>query len=160
MGETTATLGQALRTLRTRLLPVRRGDLSFVAFSLAVVFGSLFGIVVLQTFIVQNRVELDQVNRELDIARDENQRLRLTVLDMEAPGRVQDVALGRLGMIRPIERQYLPGIDPMTVRVATPGSENPFGPAPLPDELRVRFFGSTDDADQVDGETEDHEASP
>lgn len=147
MSETTAALGQALRTLRTRLLPVRRGDLSFAAFSLAVVFGSLLGIVVLQTFIVQNRVDLDRVSRELDIARDENQHLRLSVLELEAPGRVQDVALGRLGMIRPVERQYLPGIDPMTVQVATPKSKDPFGPAPLPDSIRIRFFGQPAGAD-------------
>lgn len=156
MTESLAAVGSALHTLRTRLLPVRRSDLSFVALALSVVFGSLLGIVVLQTLIVQNRVDLDQVTRELEVARDENQRLRLTVLEMEAPGRVQDVALGRLGMIRPIERRYLPGIDPMTVPVQPPATDNPFGPAPLPDELRIRFFGDPDAAEPIDSaQTED-----
>lgn len=120
---------------RSTVLRVRKGDLSFAALAVAIVFGSLLGIVVLQTLIVQTRVELDQVNAELDGAIDENQELRLAMLELEAPARVQNVALTRLGMIRPITRKYLPGIDPATVPVAPPQVENPFGPGPLPPEL-------------------------
>ncbi|MGI9606806.1 MAG: hypothetical protein ACR2P0_11770 [Acidimicrobiales bacterium] len=113
----------------------RRTDISFAAVALVVVFGSLFGIVVLQALIVQNRVELDEVNRELAVAREENQRLRLLEIELEAPERIQDAALTRIGMTRPDQRRYLPGIDPDAVEVRLPPEGNPFGPGPLPDFL-------------------------
>ena len=113
----------------------RLQSLSFAAVALIVVFGSLLGIVVLQTFIVQTRVELDQLDRELQTARDHNRQLRLAVIELEAPERVLSVAIERLGMTRPDQRRYLPGIDPAVEQVSLPTSDNPFGPAPLPDYL-------------------------
>ena len=100
-----------------------------------VVFGSLLGIVVVQTFIVQNRVQLDAVNSELSVARERNQELRLRVIELEAPERILDTAVSRLGMIRPDERTYLPGVDPDLVEIRLPPSGNPFGPSPLPASL-------------------------
>lgn len=126
-------LRDLLRAIHSRLRRAKQ-ELSFLAIALTVVFGSLFGIVVVQTLIVQNRVELDDVDDRLEVAREENQRLRLQVLELEAPDRVLSVAIGRLAMIRPDERRYLPGIDPAVVPVALPEGDNPFGPGPLPDE--------------------------
>lgn len=120
---------------RSRVRQIRSGELSFAAVALVVVFGSLLGIVVLQTFIVQNRVQLDAVNRELDEARDENRRLRLEVIELEAPDRILDSAVERIGMIRPDERRYLPGIDPEVTAVRLPPPGDPFGAAVLPDWL-------------------------
>ena len=114
----------------------RAGELSFAAVALIVVFGSLLGIVVLQTFIVQNRVRLDEVNQQLEVAREENQRLRLLEIELEAPERILDVAIERLGMIRPSERRYLPGIDPSIDEVPLPPAGDPFGPGVLPPHLR------------------------
>ena len=126
----------AVAELRAKLPALRSGELSFAAVALVVVFGSLLGIVVLQTFIVQNRVQLDAVNRELDDARDENRRLRLEVIELEAPDRILESAVERIGMIRPDERRYLPGIDPEVASVRLPPEGNPFGPAPLPEWLQ------------------------
>ena len=113
----------------------RLHNLSFAAVALIVVFGSLLGIVVLQTFIVQTRVELDQLDRELQAAREQNQELRLSVIELEAPERVLSVAIERLGMTRPDQRRYLPGIDPAVEQVSPPSAGDPFGPAPLPQYL-------------------------
>jgi len=103
--------------------------------ALLVVFGSLLGIVVVQTFIVQNRVKLDSVDAELAQARERNQHLRLQVIELEAPERILETATTRLGMVRPDERTYLPGVDPDLVEVRLPPSGNPFGPAALPASL-------------------------
>lgn len=113
----------------------RSSDVVFPVVAVVVVFGSLLGIVVVQTFIVQNRVQLDAVNSELSTAVERNRELRLSVIELEAPERILDTAVSRLGMIRPDERTYLPGIDPDLVEVRLPPSGNPFGPGPLPESL-------------------------
>lgn len=116
---------------------IEGGDLSFAAVALTVVFGSLLGIVVLQTFIVQNRVELDAVNRDVRLEQELNQDLRLAVIELEAPDRIMDAASDQLGMVRPKERRYLPGIDPALSAVDPPPEVgDPFAPAPLPEFLR------------------------
>ncbi|MDW3179722.1 MAG: cell division protein FtsL [Acidimicrobiia bacterium] len=109
----------------------------FSMVAIVVVFGSLLGIVVIQTFIVQNRVEWDSVNSELVEAREQNQRLRLQVIELEAPERILETAITRLGMVRPDERTYVPGVDPDLVEVRLPPPGDPFGPAPLPQFLRA-----------------------
>ena len=73
----------------------------FSVVAVVVIFGSLLGIVVVQTFIVQNRVRLDAVNADLDDAREINQQLRLEVIELEAPERILDTAVTRLGMTLP-----------------------------------------------------------
>lgn len=103
--------------------------------AIIVVFGSLLGTVVVQTFIVENRVRWDAVNTELAEAREVNQRLRLAVIELEAPERILDTAVTRLGMVRPDERTYVPGIDPTVTEVRLPPPGDPFGPAPLPEYL-------------------------
>jgi len=109
----------------------------FSMVAIIVVFGSLLGIVVVQTFIVQNRVKWDSVNSELVDAREQNQRLRLQVIELEAPERILETAITRLGMVRPDERTYVPGVDPDLVEVRRPPSGDPFGPAPLPEFLKA-----------------------
>ncbi|RZV45049.1 MAG: cell division protein FtsL [Acidimicrobiales bacterium] len=129
------TLPSSALTVRSFLLRSRTGDLSFAAVAFTVVFGSLLGIVALQTMIVQNRVELDRVSSQLDEELEINRRLRLEVIELESPDRVLELASDRLGMIRPDERRYLPGIDPVNQVVAQPQLANPFGPRELPDFL-------------------------
>ncbi|NNC78862.1 MAG: cell division protein FtsL [Acidimicrobiales bacterium] len=129
------TLPSSALTVRSFLLRSRTGDLSFAAVAFTVVFGSLLGIVALQTMIVQNRVELDRVSSQLDEELEINRRLRLEVIELESPDRVLELASDRLGMIRPDERRYLPGIDPVNQVVAQPQLANPFGPGELPDFL-------------------------
>lgn len=113
----------------------RSSDVVFSIVALVVVFGSLLGIVVVQTFIVQNRVKLDGVHADLSVERERNQQLRLTVIELEAPKRILDTATTRLGMVRPEQRAYLPGVDPNLVAIRLPPIGNPFGPAPLTETI-------------------------
>ena len=125
-----------------------------------VVFGSLLGIVVVQTFIVQNRVALDGVSAELSAERAINQELRLEVIELEAPVRILETAVDRLGMVRPAERTYLPGVDPnLQAIVQPPPAGDPFGPAPLSSQLEARFGfdeeDSTTTSDEVTAQRDD-----
>ena len=129
-----------------RRLQNRRGDVVFSVVAIVVVFGSLLGTVVVQTFIVQNRVKLDAVTSELDVERERNQQLRLQVIELEAPKRIIDTATTNLGMIRPDERTYLPGTDPTIEEIAPPPAGDPFGPAPLPAD----FLTPDPDAGEAD----------
>ena len=118
----------------------RLPNITFPVLAVIVVFGSLLGIVVFQTFIVQNRVQLDMVSSELTEARALNQELRLEVIELESPERILEAASNRLGMVRPAARVYLPGIDPdLEAIIQPPATGDPFGPAPLSDELMNRF---------------------
>jgi len=125
---------------RPRLAKHQRSDQSGVVFSVVavvVVFGSLLGIVVVQTFIVQNRVQLDAVNADLEIERERNQSLRLEVIELQAPERILGTATSRLGMTRPAERAYLPGLDPDLIVIDAPAPGDPFGPGVLPAHLQI-----------------------
>lgn len=125
------------RQPRSRRVAVqqRSDHVVFSVVAVLVVFGSLFGIVAVQTLIVQNRVQLDVVNSDLDVQRERNRQLRLQVIELEAPERILETAVTRLGMTRPEERNYLPGLDPDLESVRLPPSQDPFGPAPLPVSL-------------------------
>ncbi len=124
----------------------RPANLTFPIVAIVVVFGSLLGIVVVQTFIVQNRVQLDAVNADLSVERARNQELRLEVIELESPERILEAAVSRLGMVRPEQRTYLPGVDPDLFAIAQPPETgDPFGPAPLSDALIDRFSLNDDD---------------
>ena len=85
-------------------------------------------------------MQLDLVSSELAVEQAINQELRLEVIELESPERILEAASNRLGMIRPAERVYLPGIDPdLEAIFQPPASGDPFGPAPLTDELVNRF---------------------
>lgn len=129
------TLRETANRLKLPAAKKRSGDVVFSIVAIVVVFGSLLGTVVVQTFIVQNRVKLDAVNSDLSVAREENQQLRLEVIELEAPKRILEAATNRLDMVRPEQRTYLPGIDPNLVTISTPPEGDPFGPAPLPEAL-------------------------
>lgn len=116
------------------------GDMSFADLRVIsligfVGLGAMFGIVVLQAMIVQNRLQLDDVSDQLEEAQAENERLQFEVIELESPNRIQEVAIGHLGLERPERRSYLPGVDPIITTIAPPLDENPFAPAPLPEEF-------------------------
>ena len=117
----------------------------FSVVAVVVIFGSLLGLVIVQTFIVQHRVRLDAVNLELETARERNQQLNLQVIELEAPERILDTAVSRLGMTRPPERTYLPGLDPELEIIAPPIVGDPFGPGVLPEHLLVDVIAENEE---------------
>jgi len=129
-------LAESAAAIKARAIRDRAGKAVFPVVAIFVVFGSLLGTVVVQTFIVQNRVKLDAVTTDLSGARERNQQLRLEVIELEAPKRILDTAITRIGMVRPEERVYLPGVDPTIESIAPPAPGDPFGPAVLPDSMK------------------------
>jgi cell division protein FtsL len=72
-----------------------------------VVFASLFGAVVSSTWRVQSQQHLDQLHRDVATAQARYESLRLQVAQLEAPGRIVDVATNGLGMVQPANTTYL-----------------------------------------------------
>ncbi len=126
----------ATRQAEARPKREHRLGVPFALVAAVIVFGSLLGNVVFQTAILQTRLQLDDVNGRLVEAREQNRRLRLTVMELESPDRVLAGAVDGLGMVRPDARRYLPGVDPTIDSIRQPEGADPFGPGPLPDFLR------------------------
>ncbi|MEE3251521.1 MAG: hypothetical protein VX268_04635 [Actinomycetota bacterium] len=78
--------------------------------------------------LVDGQFEVDRLQSRLDDGREQAQVLRMEVARLESPSRILHVAQGRLGMVPPPERVYLPAVlpgDPAQPIPAPVG--NPFG---------------------------------
>ncbi len=86
--------------------PRRRwGVITVIASILATAM--LFGLVGFQALIVRTQSTLDDLDAQISSADRENQRLRLEVAELESPERIRLVALSILGMVQPLEIDYL-----------------------------------------------------
>lgn len=63
------------------------------------VFVGLFALAIVHTVLVQHQLQLDALQRKVDDARQDYQKLRLQVADLESPQRIVDTAQSRLGMV-------------------------------------------------------------
>ncbi len=61
----------------------------------------LFAIVALRVLLAQGQVEVDRLEATVDTQRAAQQRLRLTVAELDAPAQIVNAARTRLGMINP-----------------------------------------------------------
>lgn len=86
----------------------------------ALLFTGLFALAGAHTLLVQGQLRLDSLDADLAVERARYQELRLQVAELEAPGRVVDVAQRRLGMIAPAELLYL---TPPQASIAGPEGE-------------------------------------
>lgn len=78
----------------------RRAAMLTGALVMAICAG-LFSIVGLRVMLAQGQVEIDRLETTVDSQRATQQRLRLTVAELEAPARIVKDARSRLGMINP-----------------------------------------------------------
>jgi cell division protein FtsB len=67
----------------------------------------LFGLVAFHALIVRNQTRIDALDAEIAELVRARQELHLTVAQLEAPDRIRAEAIGRLGMIEPVEVIYL-----------------------------------------------------
>ena len=92
-------------------------------------FVALLFIAGFHSVLVSGQLDVDALQVRLTAGRGETQILRMKVAQLESPQRIQDFALGRLGMETPREVDYLTSVvlgDP-TNPVPAPG-DDPFGP--------------------------------
>ena len=92
-------------------------------------FVALLFIAGFHSALVSRQHDVDSLQVRLTTERGETQILRMEVAQLESPQRIQDLALGRLGMKTPREVSYLNSVilgDP-TNPVPAPG-DDPFGP--------------------------------
>ena len=93
-------------------------------------FVALLFIAGFHSVLVSAQHDVDALQVRLTAERGETQMLRMKVAQLESPQRIQDLALGRLGMKTPRNVDYLTSVllgDP-TNPVPAPG-DDPFGPA-------------------------------
>ncbi|MBC8364039.1 MAG: septum formation initiator family protein [Actinobacteria bacterium] len=97
-------------------------------FSVAAVFLASLLLAGFHSVLVDTQFEVDRLQRRLDNGQEQSQMLRMEVARLESPERILNVAQGRLGMVPPPERVYLPSVlpgDPAHPIPAPVG--NPFG---------------------------------
>ena len=98
-----------------------------VASALAVFgfFATLLTLAAFHSVVVSGQFEFDRLQQRLEGGHERAQVLRAEVARLESPGRILEVAGGRLGLVVPRERKFLlsvvPG-DPLTV-LPVPGGD-------------------------------------
>jgi cell division protein FtsB len=67
----------------------------------------IFGVLLEQVVLAQSAFKLTQVNEKLEVARSKHESLLLTAAQLEAPGRIENYARTRLGMVDPPVVEYI-----------------------------------------------------
>jgi hypothetical protein len=67
----------------------------------------IFGVLLEQVVLAQSAFKLTQVNQQLEVARSKHESLLLTAAQLEAPGRIENYARTRLGMVDPPIVEYI-----------------------------------------------------
>ena len=97
-----------------------------VIFSI-VVFASLILLVGFQNILIREQYGLDKLDQRLESAIEREQILRSEVARLESPDRILSEAQGRLGMVPPPARIYLPAVIPGdSLESVPPPTPNPF----------------------------------
>ena len=89
------------------------------------VCGVIFGVLLEQVVLAQSAFKLTQVNVQLEAARSKHESLLLTAAKLEAPGRIENYARTKLGMVDPPVVEYIVADVPrhMSRRLASTGGE-------------------------------------
>lgn len=111
----------------------RRRRARLVTFAaVAIVTGSLFGVVAFHVVLAQGQLQLQQLQDRQTAEQTRNQRLELDVAQLTSPGRIVAAAQQQLGMIAPASVTYLLPVSPTDPSVAgapalqgTPRSPSP-----------------------------------
>ena len=97
-------------------------------FIVVTVFLAALLLAAFHSVLVDGQFEVDRLQSRLDDGREQAQVLRMEVARLESPSRILHVAQGRLGMVPPPERVYLPAVLPGDPAQPIPEPVgNPFG---------------------------------
>jgi len=122
-------VAQPAERARPNLRVVAPGELSprarrrrariLAALTAALVLAGLFGLVAFHVALTEGQLQLDRLQQRATDERDEYDRRRLQVAELEAPERVVAAAQQRLGMVSPPGVTYL---SPSGVRTQPPAT--------------------------------------
>ena len=87
-------------------------------------FATLLTLAAFHSVVVSGQFEFDRLQQRLEDGHERAQVLRAEVARLESPGRILEVAGGRLGLVSPPTRLYLRSVvpgDPLTVLPAPVG---------------------------------------
>ena len=111
-------LGQRIDDGTTERATTSSAVRSAVALAVFGFFATLFALAAFQSVVVSGQLEFDSLQRRLEDGRDHSQLLRAEVARLESPGRILEVAGGRLGLVSPPTKPHrsslVPG-DPLSI---------------------------------------------
>ena len=113
-------LGQRIDDGTTERATTSSAVRSAVALAVFGFFATLFALAVLQSVVVSGQLEFDSLQRRLEDGRDHSQLLRAEVARLESPGRILEVAGGRLGLVSPPTRPHLLSVVPGDLLIILP----------------------------------------
>ncbi len=119
----TVALPKGRRPARPDIAPVERPGRRLritTVLACALALTVLFGLVGFQALIVSNQSTLDDLDAQVEAASRANERLRLSVAELEAPERIRAVATTVIGMVEPETVQML---EPIAAEVLEPGGD-------------------------------------
>ncbi|MHB8672033.1 MAG: cell division protein FtsL, partial [Acidimicrobiales bacterium] len=91
----------------------RRRRARLVTFgAVAILIGSLFGVVAFHVVLAQGQLQLQQLQDRQNAEHVRHQRLELEVAELESPARIVAAAQQQLGMIAPASVTYLSPVSP------------------------------------------------
>ena len=87
----------------------RRQRLVFLCFvGVAAFVSALFMLIIcLQVMVAQNEMRARETERLIDLERRQHEAIRLEIASLESPSRIEELALGQLGMVRASCAEYL-----------------------------------------------------
>ena len=87
----------------------RRMRLTFICFvSVAAFVSGLFIIIIcLHVMVVQNEMRTSEVERQIELERRQHETMRLEIASLESPARIENVAVGQMGMVPVAQAEYL-----------------------------------------------------
>lgn len=137
-----ATRAPVRRPVRPRPVDDRGSSASALTLgviSLMVIFAAFAGAVALRAVIAEQQQQIDGFRQQVDDAELRTTELRVQVAELESPDRIRVAAQVQLGMVEPVETEYLsplvPGSSPVPL---PPPAGDPFAPTPS---------GATDETD-------------
>ena len=84
------------------------------AATVTLVFGSMLGLAVFHSVLVQGQLQLDRLDGQITTQQERQTSLRLQVAQLGAPARII-IAAGQQGMVPPDDRKFLAAVVPGTV---------------------------------------------
>ena len=87
----------------------RRLRLTFFCFICVAAFVSgLFIITIcLHVMVVQNELKVREVEKQIELERRQHEAMRVEIASLESPARIENMAVGQLGMVQVTQTEYL-----------------------------------------------------
>ena len=113
LSRSSAEVGLPPRGPRLTVVAPRRRTASMVAVGSAIVFGVMVGALAFQTQVARNQLQLDRIDHDIRVAREQYDALRRERAELRSPGRLMQAAMS-LDMVAAAQSTFM-SLDPDVV---------------------------------------------